>query len=82
MGQQKKSYNLCVAFELGFESATSSLVDFDDKVNRSEQLVEKLSDIELEHKAEKVKTVKMMKRTVKISLETIAKKVKMRKIKI
>lgn len=82
MGQQKKSYNLRDAFELGFESATSNLVDFDDKVNRSEQQVEKLSDIELEHKAEKVKIVKMMKRTVKFFLEIIAKKVKMRKIKI
>lgn len=82
MGQQKKSYNLRDAFELGFESATSNLVDFDDKVNRSEQQVEKLSDVELEHKAEKVKTVKMMKRTVKFFLEIIAKKVKMRKIKI
>ena len=82
MGQQKKSYNLRDAFELGLESATSNLVDFDNKVNRSEQQVEKLSDVELEHKAEKVKTVKMMKRTVKISSKIIAKKVKMRKIKI
>lgn len=44
--------------------------------------MEKLSDIELEHEAEKVKTVKMMERTVKNFLERIEKKVRMRKIKI
>ena len=44
--------------------------------------MEKLSDIELEHEAEKVKTVKMMERTVKTFLERIEKKVRMRKIKI
>lgn len=44
--------------------------------------MEKLSDIELEHEAEKVKTVKMMERTVKTFLERIEKKVRVRKIKI
>ena len=44
--------------------------------------MEKLSDIELEHEAEKLKTVKMMERTVKNFLERIEKKVRMRKIKI
>ena len=75
MGQQKKSYNLrealTYAFELAFGSEISNLGDFDDKVNQLEQLVERLSDIELEHKTEKVKAVKMMERTVKIFLETI-----------
>ena len=44
--------------------------------------MEKLSDIELEHEAEKVKTVKIMERTVKTFLERIEKKVRVRKIKI
>ena len=44
--------------------------------------MEKLSDIELEHEVEKVKTVKMMERTVKTFLERIEKKVRVRKIKI
>lgn len=44
--------------------------------------MEKLSDIELEHEAEKVKTVKMMEKTVKTFLERIEKKVRVRKIKI
>ena len=75
MGQQKKSYNLrdalTFAFELAFGSEISNLGNFNDKVNRSEQLVERLSDIKLEHKTEKVKAMKMMERTVKIFLETI-----------
>ena len=42
-----------------------NLGNFDNKVKRSEQLVERLSDIELGHKTEKVKTMKMIEGTVK-----------------
>ena len=41
------------------------LGDFDNKVKRSGQLEERLSDIELGHKTEKVKTMKMIEGTVK-----------------
>ena len=42
-----------------------NLGNFDNKVKRSEQLGERLSDIELGHKTEKVKTMKMIEGTVK-----------------
>ena len=42
-----------------------NLGNFDNKVKRSEQLGERLSDIELVHKTEKVKTMKMIEGTVK-----------------
>ena len=42
-----------------------NLGNFDNKVKRSEQLGERLSDIELGHKTEKVKTMKMIEGPVK-----------------
>ena len=84
--QQKKSYNLSdaltYAFERRFESEMPILGDFDNKVKRSGQLEERLSDIELGHKTEKVKTMKMMERTVEFFLEIMKKKLRMRKMKI
>ena len=59
-----------------------NLGDFDNKVKRSEQLEERLSDIELGHKTEKVKTMKMMESTVEFFLEIMKKKLRMRKMKI
>ena len=70
------------AFEGGFKSEMPNLGNFDNKVKRSEQLVERLSDIELGHKTEKVKTMKMMERTVEFFLEIMKKKLRMRKMKI
>ena len=51
------------------------LGDFDNKVKRSGQLEERLSDIELGHKTEKVKTMKMMERTVEFFLELRGRKI-------
>ena len=53
------------AFEGGFKSEMPNLGNFDNKVKRSEQLGERLSDIELGHKTEKVKTMKMIEGPVK-----------------
>ena len=53
------------AFEGGFKSEMPNFGNFDNKVKRSEQLGERLSDIELVHKTEKVKTMKMIEGTVK-----------------
>ena len=52
------------------------LGDFDNKVKRSEQLEERLSDIELGHKTEKVKTMKMMERTVEFFFRNNEKEIK------